>query len=68
MLAYFSFMKEPFVSILTLKKVLVKFLSSGLNSIFQNFKPIFFVWQNKSKIQELLGLVHRQHMIPCTHY
>ncbi len=36
--------------------------------ILQIFKPIFFIWQKKSKIQEPLSLVHKQHMIPCTHY
>jgi hypothetical protein len=68
MLVDFSFMKEPFVSNLTFKKVLVNFLSTSLNSILQIFKPIIFVWQKKSKIQEPLSLIHKQHMIPCTHY
>jgi hypothetical protein len=68
MLAYFSFMKQPFVSNLTFKKFMVNFLSTSLNTILQNFKPIFFVWQKNSKIQEPLGLVHKRHMIPCTHY
>lgn len=47
MLADFSFMKEPFVSILSFKKILVNFFTTSLNSILQNFKPIFFIWQKK---------------------